>query len=521
MSNRIVIDLKEAIFHGKTKVPIETKVLPAAEVDSFRPSATPSSADVLRVSNDPISTRNGQQTCRLQLLNKAYSGFAEAMVPKPEDDRVKLLREQDKTLIRLLSKIVKTKPRSKELVFSFEKKGENLIANQLDVGDLQARGAEVTRYKMNRARQNVLSFKREAGDARRGNLTRPVLSRELAVEHCAFVRDVIKEDSTVDTIIYGDDVDGSTVARFIACISPASRSDLPIHDLVEIFDVGHQEFLATKVEWTMKDLEDLYMFAHAMGAWDQRLIRSTDGLSPAFLNFLSKYEKKGFEFFAGVLTTNVENTMELLQTSGFENWHHVSKNDAAAVCSKYHHRQGSEKGCYKSRVPKAPLMMINSAPQQLPNPPPTPRKRLDPLSLYNDFEYAGPSNSEHSSDDEDCNATIVHLPEAYSKARDHFRNSAGYYEEPFQNPQLSSNSNQARQVIQNVDSLRYRDDGMNLVQDTAGMQRKKVAIVQERLQMVRDYRYISDNGKVRGRLKTVHGLASEDVETTGEDEGTC
>ncbi|KAH8644741.1 hypothetical protein IG631_02205 [Alternaria alternata] len=60
---------------------------------------------------------------------------------------------------------------------------------------------------------------------------------------------------------------------------------------------------------------------------------------------------------------------------------------------------------------------------------------------------------------------------------------------------------------------------MNLVKDTAEVQRKKVAIVKERLQMFRDYGYVSDSGKVRGRLKTMPRLADKDVETTDEDEG--
>ena len=140
----------------------------------------------------------------------------------------------------------------------------DFVTKQADASDLQAEGMETRRFKINRARDDTLSFKRNAGDARRGNPTRPVLSRALAVERCALVRDAIIEDSTVDTIIHEDDIDGNTVARFIACISPASRFNLPTHDVVEISDAGHQGLLATKIEWSMKELKDLYMFAHAM-----------------------------------------------------------------------------------------------------------------------------------------------------------------------------------------------------------------------------------------------------------------
>lgn len=89
--------------------------------------------------------------------------------------------------------------------------------------------------------------------------------------------------------------------------------------MVEISDAGHQGLLATKIEWSMKELKDLYMFAHAMEDSDvcdmvidqiheelhhpwYCLRRSTTGMkaafklldiSPAFVNSLSKYEKEG------------------------------------------------------------------------------------------------------------------------------------------------------------------------------------------------------------------------------------
>ncbi|CAN9349127.1 unnamed protein product [Alternaria alternata] len=115
----------------------------------------------------------------------------------------------------------------------------DFVTKQADASDLQAEGMEIRRFKINRARDDTLSFKRNAGDARRGNPTRPVLSRALAVERCALVRDAIIEDSTVDTFIYEDGIDGNTIS-----------------------DAGHQGLLATKIEWSMKELEDLYEFAH-------------------------------------------------------------------------------------------------------------------------------------------------------------------------------------------------------------------------------------------------------------------
>jgi hypothetical protein len=48
----------------------------------------------------------------------------EAIVTKVEKDRVKLLREQDKNLKGLLSRMVKTKPKSNTHIFDFENKQE-------------------------------------------------------------------------------------------------------------------------------------------------------------------------------------------------------------------------------------------------------------------------------------------------------------------------------------------------------------------------------------------------------------
>ncbi|CAN9102684.1 unnamed protein product [Alternaria sp. RS040] len=133
-------------------------------------------------------------------------------------------------------------------------------------------------------------------------------------------------------------------------------------------------------------MEDLYMFAHTTVDSDvcDMVIdqvheelhhlrycprHSTTGMkaafklldiSTAFLNLLSIYEKKGFEFFAEVLVTTVEDTLELLKTSGICSWRHqvkhtlieklesngsseASKNNTAAICPHYHHRQSSER----------------------------------------------------------------------------------------------------------------------------------------------------------------------------------
>jgi hypothetical protein len=480
---------------------------------------------------------------------------------------------------------------------------------------MQARNAEVTRFKIHRAGDNAFSFKCNVGEARRGHPTRPILGRKLAVEHCAFVRDAIKEDPTIDTIEYGDEIDGSTVSRFVACISPTFRLALPTYDVVEIFNAGHRDFRTTKIQWSIQELEDLYMFAHTMGALDvcdmiidrihgelnrpqQHIVRPANGMatefnivgiSPAFLNFLSRHEKGGFDFFIDILAITAGDNLELLKMSRFGSWNQkvkrtlikrlkygetseAIKNDVAAICSKYHFHQGSGQGCYKSKMPREPLVMTTGALQQLPSPPATPRKRVKPSKreesiqsskkrklqanmlafqeiecktreasgrvrfgsnneqaktrlqktqqeIYDDGEeYAETSDSEHSSND-DRNATIIRLPEVYSKTRDLFRNNTRGYAEPYEYTQLPSEPRQGKRVTRNVDGLRYCGEGMNLVKDSAEMQRRKMAIVKEKLKMFRDCSHESYSGRARERSHTVPRMASEDMETTDEDEG--
>lgn len=118
MRNRILNDSKEAASYVKKHVSDRGKFLLAADVEV----TTPNFADMPLGSD--LSTRNIQQTYRPKLHNKAERRFAEAIVTKVEKHRVKLLREQDKNLVVLLLRMVKTKPKSNTLNFDFENKRE-------------------------------------------------------------------------------------------------------------------------------------------------------------------------------------------------------------------------------------------------------------------------------------------------------------------------------------------------------------------------------------------------------------
>jgi hypothetical protein len=110
MRSDTINSLKKTASQRKIHVPATIKVLPAV--------------DVLLANNEfiPTLTRNAQQTCEPQSQNRAREKFAEAVVSEPEDDRARILREQDESLVRLLSKQVQARPVSNELIFEFEKK---------------------------------------------------------------------------------------------------------------------------------------------------------------------------------------------------------------------------------------------------------------------------------------------------------------------------------------------------------------------------------------------------------------
>lgn len=138
---------------------------------------------------------------------------------------------------------------------------------------------------------------------------------------------------------------------------------------------------------------------------------------------------------------------------------------------------------------------------------------------YNDGEqYNDSSDSPHSSDDEDGNVVIVHLPRVYSRARDLFRNSSGSYAEPSEYTQIASDLTHARVAARSGGGLNYSGEGMNLFKDTAEIQRKKVAIVQGQLQMFCDSGYDPDNLQGPGQLHTMSQRASEDGEMIDADE---
>lgn len=321
--------------------------------------------------------------------------------PSVEEQQDILLSSEDERLIRLLSN-QRSLIRPSQLLFDFEKRrkgpSQRSPISETEVGD---EDAEVKRFKIHRASSDILSFKRKNGDTRRGHPSRIILSRALAVQYSTFVRDALNQDKSIDTIEYTAEMNESTISRFIACISPTLRSSLPTQDMVELSNEGLTKFRCTQIQWSMQELEDLYLLAQRMGSPDvcdmiidrihkelhqqiPRLLHTEDGttkrfnilgFSTAFREYLSEHDTQGCRFFTDILIMKSDTAFGLLNAFGLESWDvnmkealmdrlefgvmpMVGKQDAADICAEYHHHSSYEE-CYRTQAHSAPSTFDN------------------------------------------------------------------------------------------------------------------------------------------------------------------
>ncbi|KAF1914786.1 hypothetical protein BDU57DRAFT_304717 [Ampelomyces quisqualis] len=250
--------------------------------------------------------------------------------------------------------------------------------------------ADVVRYHANRNSKDVLYFGRAAGDAILGHPSRPVLDRQCAARSCEYLRDALRKEPELQIIYYADGIEDLTVHRFVACVSPCVRASLPTHDLAEISRNGEPFLQATQIQWSMQNLIGLYVFARQMDAaavcdmvmdrWHKeihrptfRTIRDEDGemktfsilqFGPEFLEFLSKTDEQGLDFFTDVLIMMKRAGRDLLAAHGFWSWNAGAKNmlekklkkddvplltskDLDYICEQFHHHHDNGGECYK------------------------------------------------------------------------------------------------------------------------------------------------------------------------------
>jgi hypothetical protein len=201
---------------------------------------------------------------------------------------------------------------------------------------------DIACYYANRKTQDVLYFMHSSGDAILGHSSRPVIDRQCALQYSEYFLEANGEKK-FDVIKYGADIDESTIGGFVACISPCLRKDLPTHDIVEI---DHEELRTTEIQWSMKELKDLYLLAEELQAWDvvdmitdrwhiefhrafPRDIENKFGVekkfdildfSPEFLQHVAGHDPTRLEFFSDVLVMKGKEGWKHMLKYGLEMW---------------------------------------------------------------------------------------------------------------------------------------------------------------------------------------------------------
>lgn len=256
----------------------------------------------------------------------------------------------------------------------------------------------IARYFANRNSRDVLYFKHSGGDAMLGHPSRPVLDRQCAFQYSEHLLEAAKE-SEQHLIVYESSIEEVTIARFVACISPSLRKDLPTHDIVEI---GKEELQTTKIQWSMQELKDLYIFAEEMQAWDvvdmvtdrlhtelhrpySRIFENEYGekqlfdildFSPGFMHHLAGHDPTGLDLFTDILVMKGQDGWQHLLKYGLRNWDYTIKQtliqkllddhepnvtvkDEEHICKHFHrHHEYDGYVCYKTEGPTASVVEV-------------------------------------------------------------------------------------------------------------------------------------------------------------------
>jgi hypothetical protein len=274
--------------------------------------------------------------------------------------------------------------------FTISKKKLNRSAAVNPTPPTRPSSSDITRYYQNRHSPDVLYFQNIDGDAILGHPSRPVINRQCALQYSEYLADMM-EESPFQVIKYTSDINEVTISRFVACISPSLRGDLPSHDIVEI---GQEETRFTEIQWSMKELKELYLLAEELGAWDvvdlvtdrwhaelhravPRRLTNEDGadlvfdildFSPGFLEHLARRDPTGLDIFTDILVMKGEKGWEHMLKFGLESWGEgvkkmlvwklmhdhqpkVSVEDEAYICEEFHrHHEYEGYVCYKEAV---------------------------------------------------------------------------------------------------------------------------------------------------------------------------
>lgn len=232
---------------------------------------------------------------------------------------------------------------------------------------------------------DLVSFTCKTPSTTHGPLFGPQIPRTHLLAHCAAIQKSVS-NPRINSITHGPEISADTISRFSACIAPSLQSRLPTH-----VTTPHGTF---EQEWSMVELEDLYVFAVTLGAvevcdlvmdrWVEELRRpeprvvidefgearcfDTLDFGSEFLNFLMVNDRKGLQFFINVLISHGLTGFERMEDTHLANWHDSVKKalikameDGSAIdlfsashttiCERLHHH--SPEG-FTSRLPGVP-----------------------------------------------------------------------------------------------------------------------------------------------------------------------
>lgn len=230
-------------------------------------------------------------------------------------------------------------------------------------------------------------FLSSSGSTTYGSLPGLEIPRPHLLHHCSSIRDALLGTPRINIITHGPEISADTICRFAACVAEAAQSRLP-----ESITTAYGTF---KQEWSMADLEDLYVLAVIFGAaavcdlvidrWleelrqpEPRVVIDEFGevqyfdileFGPELLGFLWANDSKGFAFFSNVLLSHGSAGLERMKTTHLANWHEGVKNalirameeggvidlfsaSPSTVCRDFHHHSPQQfKNCVPERQP--------------------------------------------------------------------------------------------------------------------------------------------------------------------------
>ncbi|KAF2624856.1 hypothetical protein BU25DRAFT_493203 [Macroventuria anomochaeta] len=367
-----------------------------------------------------------------------------------------------------------------------------------------AKQGETEKFEAASSYTDVLEFVRKVNDTTYGPPSGSHMSRACAVQYCKTVREALEKNPGIRTAQYGPEISPDTISRFTACMSSTLQSHLPTH-VTTSFGTFEQQ-------WTMVDLEDLYVFAVTMGAhgvcdlvtdrWVEEIQRSEPRIvmddffechlfdilhfGPEFLNFLHANDEKGLRFFLSVLVTHGQAGYALLRDTHLGNWHSdvkkaliaTMKNESAidlvtasreTICARFHHHGPEEQiGCFQ-RVPLQPATYASAITAKAP----ALRARIERPCYDMDI------------DDGKEGILQISIPDfPYVHNRDP-RHDAIIKDPLYSNPRVSNRLQKHRNGYMD-DRMQYANPKFNAHHDAAEVCEEKLRMVREKLQSFRE-----------------------------------